>query len=40
MAVISKIRAEDVIGAIALLDDPVEGPKLRKELGFKPSKNY
>jgi hypothetical protein len=40
MAVISKIRVEDVIGAIALLDDPVEGPRLREELGFKSAKNY
>lgn len=40
MAVISKIRAEDVIGATALLDDPVEGPRLLKELGFKSAKNY
>jgi hypothetical protein len=40
MAVISKIRPEDVIGAIHLLDDPVEGPTLLQRLGYKPSKKY
>ncbi len=40
MAVISKISAEDVIRATAVLDDPVEGERLRRELGFKKAKNY
>jgi hypothetical protein len=28
------IRREDVLGAIALLDDPIEGPRLLDELHF------
>ncbi|QUR68158.1 protein NO VEIN domain-containing protein [Mycobacterium spongiae] len=31
---ISDIRREDVLGAIALLDDPVDGPEIRKQLHF------
>ena len=34
------IRREDVLGAIALLDDPVEGPRLLDELHFGPAKDY
>jgi hypothetical protein len=40
MAVISDIRPEDVLGALAIMGDPVEGPKLIDELGFKPSRDY
>jgi hypothetical protein len=34
------IRREDVLGAIALLDDPVESPRLLDELHFGPAKDY
>lgn len=34
------IRREDVLRAIALLDDPVEGPRLLDELHLKPAKDY
>jgi hypothetical protein len=34
------IRREDVVGAIALLDDPVEGPRLLDELHFGPARDY
>jgi len=34
------IRSEDVLGAIALLDDPVEGPKLRRQLHFGRARSY
>jgi hypothetical protein len=34
------IRREDVLDAIALLDDPVEGPRLLDELHFGPAKDY
>ncbi|MGC1807755.1 MAG: hypothetical protein WA752_27920, partial [Mycobacterium sp.] len=30
------VRREDMLGAIALLDDPVEGPRLLDELHFGP----
>ena len=34
------IRREDVLGAIALLDDPSEGPKLAKRLRYGPATDY
>ena len=34
------IRREDVLGAVALLDDPVEGQRLLDELRFKEAKDY
>jgi Domain of unknown function (DUF3883) len=34
------IRREDVLGAIALLDDPVEGPRLLDELHLRRAKDY
>ena len=34
------IRSPDVLGAIALYDDPVEGPKLLDQLHMKPAKFY
>lgn len=34
------IRSQDVFGAIALLDDQVEGPPLRQQLHFKPARSY
>ena len=34
------IRSPDVLGAIALYDDPVEGPKLLDQLHLKPAKFY
>jgi hypothetical protein len=34
------IRSEDVLGAVALLDDPVEGPTLTERLRYRPVKAY
>ena len=34
------IRAEHVLDAIAVLDDPVEGPRLLLQLHFKPARDY
>ena len=34
------IQSPDVLGAIALYDDPVEGPKLLDQLHMKPAKFY
>jgi hypothetical protein len=34
------ILPEDVLGAIALLDDPFEGPRLRQRLHFGPARSY
>ena len=34
------IRREDVLRAMALLDDPIEGPRLLEELHFKQAKDY
>jgi hypothetical protein len=31
---VGDIRREDVLGAIALLDDPIEGPRLLDEIHF------
>ena len=35
-----QILPEHVLGAMALLDDPVEGPRLREQLHFGPARSY
>ncbi len=35
-----QILPEHVLGAMALLDDPVEGPRLRQQLHFGPARSY
>jgi hypothetical protein len=37
---ISDIRSEHVLGAIAVTDHPVAGPKLVKELHYKAARDY
>lgn len=37
---IRDIRPEDVLGAIELLDDPVQGPQLLSSLHYGPATDY